>query len=100
MVLMQKVALTELRGEARPASIKLSLERDMAGTIAMRAVNGAFLFNDSAGAGACLAIQGTGIQVMAASHAQEDPRDGQVRPHRQWYSRVPRETPFAARLGR
>ena len=71
MVLMQRVSLTELRGEARRARVKLDLERNGVGTLAMRAENGAFLFNASTGAATCLAIQGTGIQVEAASRAEK-----------------------------
>jgi hypothetical protein len=69
MVLMQRISLTELRGEARKASVKLDLERDGVETLEMRAEKKAFLFEASADPATCLAIQGKGIQVESVSRA-------------------------------
>ncbi len=67
MVLLQKVTVRELEGRARSVSLEMTLSREVAGPVALRERDGAFLF--AGDSGTWLSVQGTGISVKA--EAQE-----------------------------
>ncbi|MHC1762822.1 MAG: hypothetical protein AB9869_00740 [Verrucomicrobiia bacterium] len=66
MVLLQKVTVRELEGRARTASLQMELDREVAGSVALRERDGAFLL--AGDSGAWLSIQGTGLRVKAETH--------------------------------